>query len=262
MLPATTISPSNSCFSFETSCMTSPASTVELFQSGSFRVEDRTNLGISFNLSANSPLRDGHRAARNSYVRRPNSWASAPSASSSRTLAASSRPRSPTRPTQPPRPKPSAPAGSWTTPSTVTFSLTTILPIQVLLSLAFSATTVGPRQHTYRLGPGRAASGTRRGWVFRPGHRASQVGGNQPSVRRVPDENRVGLGKCDERGHRRRAGSNDVVAAIACHDHQLKIAVVAIGAGDPVRVHDLDATRSLARSRHVPSVNTSACRQL
>src|SRR5436309_16115690 len=58
--------PANSCFSFETSCITSPASTVELFQAGSFRVEDTTNLGISFNLSANSPLRDGHRAARNS----------------------------------------------------------------------------------------------------------------------------------------------------------------------------------------------------
>ena len=40
--------------------------TVELFQSGSFRAEDTTNLGISFNLCANSPLRDGHRAARNS----------------------------------------------------------------------------------------------------------------------------------------------------------------------------------------------------
>jgi len=74
--------------------------------------------------------------------------------------------------------------------------------------------------------------------------------GNQPPVRRVPDENRVGLGKCDERRHRRWAGSNDVVAVIACHDHQLKIAVVAIGACDPVRVHDLDATRFLARSRH------------
>ncbi len=61
--------------------------------------------------------------------------------------------RSPTRPTQPPRPKPSAPAGSWTTPSSVTFSLTTILPIQVLLSLALSATTVGLAKLTYRLGP-------------------------------------------------------------------------------------------------------------
>jgi hypothetical protein len=41
----------------------------------------------------------------------------------------------------------------WTTPSSVTFSLTTIFPIQVLLSLAFSATTVCPRKLTYRLGP-------------------------------------------------------------------------------------------------------------
>jgi len=83
-----------------------------------------------------------------------------------------------------------------------------------------------------------------------PGHRAPQVRGNQPSVRRVPDENRVGLGKGDERGHRRRAGSNDVVTVIACHDHQLEITVAAIAARDPVRVHDLDATRFLARSRH------------
>jgi hypothetical protein len=140
----------------------------------------------------------------------------------------------------------------------VTFSLTTIFPIQVLLSLALSATTVGPRKLTYRLGPRRAASGTRRGWVFRPGHRASQVGGNQPSIRRVPGENGVGLGKCDERGHRRRAGSNDVLAVVACHDHQLETAVVAIGAGDPVRVHDLDATRFLARSRHDPESKDSA----
>jgi len=55
-----------SSFSFETSCMTSPASTVELFQSASFRVEDTTYLGMSFNLSASSPLRDGQRAARSS----------------------------------------------------------------------------------------------------------------------------------------------------------------------------------------------------
>jgi hypothetical protein len=57
-------------------------------------------------------------------------------------------------------------------------------------------------------------------------------------------------------------GATTVLAAVACHDHQLKIAVAAIGAGDPVRVHDFDATRFLARSRHVPSVKTSACRQL
>ena len=66
MLPATTISPSSSSFSFETSFTTSPASTVELFQSGSSKVEDTTYLGMSFNLSASSPLLDGQRAARNS----------------------------------------------------------------------------------------------------------------------------------------------------------------------------------------------------
>src|SRR5215216_7576091 len=67
--------------------------------------------------------------------------ASVPSASSSRTWAASSRPRSPTRPTQPPRWKPSSPAGSWMTPSSETFSLMMICPISVLLWLALSATT-------------------------------------------------------------------------------------------------------------------------
>jgi hypothetical protein len=35
----------------------------------------------------------------------------------------------------------------------VTFSLTTIFPIQVRLSLALSATTVGLAKLTYRLGP-------------------------------------------------------------------------------------------------------------
>src|SRR5512132_4076506 len=67
--------------------------------------------------------------------------ASVPSASSSRTWAASSRPRSPTRPTQPPRWKPSSPAGSWMTPSSETFSLMMIFPISLLLWLALSATT-------------------------------------------------------------------------------------------------------------------------
>src|SRR5215217_687891 len=67
--------------------------------------------------------------------------ASVPSASSSRTWAAASRPRSPTRPTQPPRWKPSSPAGSWMTPSSETFSLMMIFPISVLLWLALSATT-------------------------------------------------------------------------------------------------------------------------
>ena len=65
-LAGTTISPSSSCFSFETASTASPLSTVELFQSGSSRVEDTTYLGRLFSLSANSPLRDGHRAANHS----------------------------------------------------------------------------------------------------------------------------------------------------------------------------------------------------
>jgi hypothetical protein len=48
----------------------------------------------------------------------------------------------------------------------------------------------------------------------------------------------------------------DVSTVIACHDHQLKTSVLAIGVGNPIRVGDLDATRFLARSRHVPSVKT------
>ena len=58
--------PVSSCFSFETSFTTSPLRTVELFQSGSSRVEDTTYLGRPFNLSASSPVRDGHRAANHS----------------------------------------------------------------------------------------------------------------------------------------------------------------------------------------------------
>src|SRR3954463_1167874 len=51
------------------------------------------------------------------------------------TLARSSRSRSPTWKNQPPCLKPSSPVGSWTTPSSETFSLITILPISVLLLL-------------------------------------------------------------------------------------------------------------------------------
>src|SRR4029450_10063939 len=73
--------------------------------------------------------------------------ASVPSASSSRTWAAASRPRSPTRPTQPPRWKPSSPAGSWMTPSGETFSLMMIILIAVLLWLALSVPLVqAPRR--------------------------------------------------------------------------------------------------------------------
>jgi hypothetical protein len=55
------MSPASSCFSFETSFTTSPASTVELLHLGSWRVEDTTYLGRLFILSASSPLRDAHR---------------------------------------------------------------------------------------------------------------------------------------------------------------------------------------------------------
>jgi hypothetical protein len=40
---------------------TSPLSTVVLFETGSWRVEDMTYLGLLFSLSASSSIRDGHR---------------------------------------------------------------------------------------------------------------------------------------------------------------------------------------------------------
>src|SRR5260370_156383 len=140
------MSPASSCFSLETSVTTSPLSTaplktVELLHLGSSRVEDTTYLGRLFNLSAHSPLRDSHRTAKYSSLRRPSSRASASSAWSSSTLAHSSRSLSPIWRNQPPCLKPSSPVGSWTTPSSETFSLTMILPISVLLWLALSATT-------------------------------------------------------------------------------------------------------------------------
>src|ERR1700730_12037269 len=134
------MSPSSSCFSFETSLTTSPFRTVELLHLGSCRVEDTTYLGRLFNLSAHSPLLDGHRAANHSSLRRPSSRASVPSASSNSTLAHSLRSLPPISPNQPSSLKPSSPSGSWTTPSNETFVLITIFPISVLLWLALSAT--------------------------------------------------------------------------------------------------------------------------
>src|SRR5262249_7669289 len=125
------MSPSICCFSVETSLTTSPLRTVELFHLGSCRVEDTTYLGRLFSLSAHSPLRDAHRAAKNSSVRRPSSRAWVPSASACRTLAASPLTAGPPSiwPIQPPRPKPSSPSGSWTTLSSETLMLITIFPI-------------------------------------------------------------------------------------------------------------------------------------
>src|SRR5258708_18642751 len=135
------MSPASCCFSFETSLTTSPVRTVALLHLGSSRVEDTTYLVRLFNLSAHAPLRDSHRTAKYSSLRRPSSRASAPSASSTSTLAHASRSLSPIWLNQPPSLKPSSPVGSWTTPSSETFSLTMILPISVLLWLALSATT-------------------------------------------------------------------------------------------------------------------------
>ena len=65
-------------------------------------MEDTTYLGMLFNLSAHSPLRDSHRVANHSSLRRPSSKASAPSASSVSTLAHASRSFPPNWPNQPP----------------------------------------------------------------------------------------------------------------------------------------------------------------
>src|SRR3954451_4341434 len=127
------MSPRSSCFSFETAFTTSPARTVELLHFGSCRAEDTTYLGRLFNLSAHSPLRDSHRAANHSSLCRPSSMASAPRASSSSSFAHPWRSLSLVWRNQPARPKPSSPVGSWTTPSSETFSLTMILPILFLL---------------------------------------------------------------------------------------------------------------------------------
>src|SRR5262245_22402586 len=95
-----------------------------------------------FSLSANSPVRDAHRAANHSSLRRPSSRASAPIASSSSTLAHARYllSLSPTPRNQPPRLNPSSPVGSWPTPSSETPSLMTIFPMSHLLSMVVSAT--------------------------------------------------------------------------------------------------------------------------
>src|ERR1022692_2814047 len=126
------MSPSSSCFSFETWSTTSPFRTVELFQRGCSRVEDTTYLGRLFNLSAHGSVRDAHRVANHSSLCRPSSSASVRRASSNSTLAHASRSLPPNWPNQPPILKPSLPSGSWTTPSSETFVLITIFPISVL----------------------------------------------------------------------------------------------------------------------------------
>src|SRR5271157_4299640 len=115
------MSPASSCFS-----------TVTLVHLGSSRVEDTTYLGRLFNLSAHSPGLDAHRAANHSSRRRPSSRAAVCSASAYSTLPHSSRSLPPSWTNQPPSLKPSAPSGSWTTPSSETFVLITIFPMSGL----------------------------------------------------------------------------------------------------------------------------------
>src|SRR5713226_6305255 len=185
------MSPSSSCFSFETSSTTSPFRTVALLHLGPSRVEDTTYLGRLFNLSAHSPLRDSHRTANHSSLRRPSSRASAPSASSSSTLAHSSRSLSPIWRNQPPCLKPSSPVGSWTTPSNETFSLTIILPISVLLWLVLSATneaeTARPRNWARGGRPVRPPAGVRTGCNYdkarQEGGRDGGDGDSQPGLK-------------------------------------------------------------------------------
>src|SRR6266851_9975765 len=157
------MSPSSCCFSFETSVTTSPLSTaplnaVESLHLGSSRVDDTTYFGMRFSLSAHSPSRGSHSAAKNSSVRRPSSRASASSASLSSTLPHSSRSLPPNWPHQPPCLKPSSPTGSWTIPSSETFSLTMIFPISVLLLACVVSFHLGRHLSAGELGARRAPS--------------------------------------------------------------------------------------------------------
>src|SRR5919202_1679879 len=124
--------PSCSRFSLPTSSPTSPFSTVVLFHSGFSSVDETTYFGMELNLSANSPSRDGHAAAKPSYVRRPSNSAADSIVSSSLNLLPSS-PRSISN-VQPPYLKSSAPPGSSMTPSSDTNSVTTMFPMGFSLS--------------------------------------------------------------------------------------------------------------------------------
>src|SRR5258708_25957702 len=130
------MSPLDSCLSFETRATTSPLSTVELFHSAFSRVEETTYLGMLLNLSANSFFMDGQAAAKPSYVTRPSSSASLLRVSSSLNLSPSF-PRSILK-VQPACLKPTPPPGASITPSSETNSVTTILPILILLHAVVS----------------------------------------------------------------------------------------------------------------------------
>src|SRR3954454_16860825 len=118
------MSPPGCCLSSPTRAARSVgAITVELLHSGAVNVEETTYFFISLNLSANSPWREGHAAAKPSKVLRPSSNTSASMSSSSLNLSPSG-PRSNWN-AQPPRSRSSAPPGSSNTPSVVTNCETT-----------------------------------------------------------------------------------------------------------------------------------------
>src|ERR1700749_3413799 len=123
------MSPSISRLSRDTSLTTSPTRTVELFQTGSTSVVDTTYLGSRLSRSAHGPRRPFHRRPKKSSLLRPSNTASALIASSYSVVAHASRSASLISSNQPPRVKPCSPVGSWSTPSCVTFSLTTIFPM-------------------------------------------------------------------------------------------------------------------------------------
>jgi hypothetical protein len=52
----------------------------------------------------------------------------------------------------------------------------------------------------------------------------------------------------DQRGHGGGAGGEHVLLVIACDDHELEAAVIAVAPRNPVRVHDLDWAGSAAMS--------------
>src|SRR5512133_3385231 len=114
-LPLTRMSPPSASRS---AAMSSSETTFELFHSGSRNVEETTYFCIPLNLSANSPSRVGHAAAKPSHVTRPSRSASEAITSSSLNLSPSS-PRSNWK-AQAPRSIPSEPPGSSKTPSIVT----------------------------------------------------------------------------------------------------------------------------------------------
>src|ERR671922_2509157 len=115
------------CLSLVTSSTTFPPSTVVLFHSGSFSVDETTYFGIELNLSANSPSTCGQTAANCSYVMRPSSWASEAIVSSTLNWFPS-EPREKSS-VQPTRSNCSMPLGASTTPSTEMYSVTTSLPM-------------------------------------------------------------------------------------------------------------------------------------